>query len=814
VAAQAVRFRGANVVNSSTGSSLGQTSPTDGTHSFSQTTPVSIGLEGPVNASNPDRFGRVERQQWSGSAWVGVPFRRSWTPSAESTRTFGSPDAWLQNSGVPGSLPHSTELLYGWFTYWQSLMRNSVGVETVERLAFVFDSVAAPGVVCGSTLTGNFASPTPDPNGSATWGTVTCAGGSNDDVQPNFELSIVSTAHEQGHTFINCAVQSGAGCANQNPVQLPVGPATRGALSDWRIAIHGSHKEVVANAISTVLTRFYYSLPTLGGYPYSSAWEYISYDSHDDDFVTASQGAPSQLSCPTMVTCPTSPVPYNCVATDQNYYATASTGGLCARSCTTAADCERGLDCVNVALRTGGSAMSCWFDSRNNHFWDNVGDRLAYTAGWRDDLALTLSASGGQSNNFSRDLVLGPDSYYSRYLANPALRYEATRAVRSVYAGTGFVPGDDFPDLEVHATPIPVHSNAWTILDWGNGSASYPYFQDYMDVDVVLFRGIAGSTYELQSWFMDQGGAPYAAIVSVESPGTYWDSYGGSFATSALPTTGWYAVVLWGGTGPTRWQGRIRVVAGSDEFANSFAEATPMANEYSVDARADWPGDGDMFQIYSRYLGRSLQINVTGIPSGAIYVYTPGGAYYGGYSFYASPATYTVPNINSNGHWSWSVVSSSVGSYPYQTTASIGCPAGTICNDVPEPRETRYWWGDNFADRLTDTSHEHVYRVPLEEAQGVSVSVSDTSAPCSVEIAAFAPPEQLRFTGQPVMRWSDGAALSDPAGAAPGVGGYVEAITAGTYEFRVRPTSNGSCGFYRIHFAKSAVRRGTIMPTW
>lgn len=814
-AGQAIRFRGANVVNTSTGVSLGQTSPIDGTHSFTQSTPVSIGFEGPVGSSNPDRVGRVERQQIVGSMWYAVPFRRSWTPSIESSRNFGSPDAWGQNTDMVGSLPHSTELLYGWLTYWQSLMRNTIGTEITERLAFVMNlSSGVTGVTCGQAISGNFASPAYDPNGSATWGSIDCSGAINDDVNTNFMIdgdSITSTAHEFGHTVNNCTAQSGLGCENANPIFST--PGTRGNLADWRIAVHGSQTEVAANAISNILTRFLYNTPR-DGVQYVESWKYVSYDSHVDDFVTASQGAPSQFSCPGTVSCPTSPVPFHCVATDQNFYEAYNAGGLCARSCTSDADCERGLNCMNVALRTGGTASACWYNTRHNRFWDTVGDRLTYMAGWRDALALTLSASGGQANNFSRDLVLGPDSYYTRYQANTALRYEATRAVRSVYDGTGFVAADDFPDFDLHATPVPVHSNSWTILDWGNGSASYPYFQDYSDVDVVLFRGVAGSSYELQSWFMDQVGAPYVAISSLENPATYWDSFGGTLTTPSLPTTGWYAVTLWGAVGPARWQGRIRTVSGSDDFQGStFAEAMPVADGFPVNAQANWSGDSDMFQIYVRDAGTSLQISTTGVPSGSIYLYTPTGGYYGGYSF-SGAAVYNVGSLPSAGHWTWTVVSTAAGSYAYQTTASLSCTGGSGCDKVPAPREVRNWWGDNFAGRLTDTADEHVYTVQLAEAQGVSVSVSDTSAPCSVEILAFAPAEQLRFAGQPVLRWTDGAALSDPAGAAPGAGGYVEAITAGTYEFRIRPTSNSSCGFYRVHFAKSSARRGAIMPAW
>ncbi len=812
--AQAIRFRGANVVDTSTGISLGQTSSVDGTHSISSTTPVLIGLEGPVGTSNPARYGRVERQTFDGSAWISVPLRRAWTPYSEPSRNFGTPDAWAPNSDSTTQFPHSSELLFGWFSYWQRMLASDVYAETTERLVFVLDpdNNSSAGISCNTTRGGNFSSPAEDPNGSATWSTINCSAGvTRDDINSNFVNdgdSIWSAAHEYGHTVNYCANQSGVGCQTDNPASIPIGSRPP-SISDWRIAIYGGQTEVGATAISNILTRFNYDNSS-PGVPYDANWTYVSYDSSNDSFGTASQSAPSQLNCPDTYTCPTS---FLCVATDQNYYRLPDTGGLCAKSCTSDIDCPSGLFCYTQPLRPGGTSKVCWYNSYLNKFWDTVSDRLAYSVGWRSDLSLLLYATGGESNNPTRDLVLGADSFYDRYLSLPSTRFEATRVVRSVYRGSGFVAGDDFPDSDLRASAIPVRSTMWTPIWWGNGLYEYPYFEGYNDADTVIFRGVAGSVYRAESWFMDTSGSPIMQISPLGDPGSGWNSYTGTLTTGPLPSTGWYMAYFWGATDATRWQGRIRLENGSDDIPSSIDEALPMAHSFSATASTT-SGDRDAFQIFVPSAGTSLEINVSGLSSGTIYLYNPSGGTFGSYTITSTSTTWWIPNLPNAGHWTWVVSGASTASY--STTCWIGCGfSNPACDSTIGTRLVRYPWGDNFAGRLANSSAVHEYEMSLEEGQIVSVSVSDTGQPCNAQVSVYAPGDQTHFTGQSVLTWTDGAAVSEPSGSTRGVGGSIQAITDGTYKFTVSTASSASCGFYRIHFATTGMlRHGQPMPAW
>lgn len=162
--AQPVAFRNANVVDSA-GNSLGNTSFSNGTHNFTTSATVSIGLEGATGSSNPDAHRRVFRERLVGSTWTATPLRRNWTPSTEPARDFGSPDAWAPNSDPSGiTFPHTTELLYGVLSYWTYLF-NDIKVETTGRLSFRIDSGAA--IRCSNAYAGDIGTP-PDPDGNTT----------------------------------------------------------------------------------------------------------------------------------------------------------------------------------------------------------------------------------------------------------------------------------------------------------------------------------------------------------------------------------------------------------------------------------------------------------------------------------------------------------------------------------------------------------------------------------------------------------------------------------------------------------------------
>nr|MBK7068678.1 hypothetical protein [Deltaproteobacteria bacterium] len=806
VSQQTIRFRSANVVNPADGSSYGNTY-VDGTHNFTQSL-VQIGLEGPVGSSNPAHYGRVERQDINTNA--PVPLRVAWNPAGVPAFNFGDPNAsWAANPSS-GQYPRSTALLFGWFTYWQAMVRDHLSQEVTQRFAFLFNSVGA--LACGGSDSGNFNPP--DLNGSTSWASVFCAAGATDDVGTAYDTdgdAIISAAHEFGHTVQNCASQSGAGCKNLNPSTIPVN--LRPPASSWRPDIWDASRDPVAQLLGAALPRYRYLSSNSPTENYAGSWTYTSYDSTTDDFGTWSQDAGSTLDCPGQVTCGAG---FVCAAADGGYNGVSPNGGLCARTCTTDANCQRGLRCQNWPIRPSGSALLCKPDAYVNHFMDTMGTRLVFTAGWRDALAGVLYSTGGQSNNATRDFVLGTDSYYSRLLNNSVARHEVTRAVSSVYSGTGFVSGDDYPDYWWRGTAIPVRSNIWTKLWWGNGSGLYPKLEDNLDADVILFHGVAGSSYRLETWFKDTAGSPNVEIALLDNLGTYWSSYTGTLTTPSLPTTGWYAVYVWGGSGTQRWEGRIRLEAGYDDLAATVAEALPMVHTYSTSASAGTVGDADAFQIQVPNTTTNLDIQVSGLSSATVLLYDPAGNFYTSHAITSTSTYWSIPSLPTAGHWTWVVLANTTGTYT--TVAWLGCASSSpACDLSPGVRYARQSWGDRFAGRLPTSSTEHTYRITLAESQGVSVSVSDTQQPCAVELSVYGPSSgpnnMLNLGGQAIMRWTDGAAVADQGGNTAGAGGYVEALAAGDYEFRVRPVAGTTCDYYRINLATST-QRGYALPAW
>ncbi|MBK8694623.1 MAG: hypothetical protein IPN17_20670 [Deltaproteobacteria bacterium] len=642
----AIRFRNANVVNSS-GTSLGQTGP-DGTHSFTQSTPVQIGFEGAVGPFNPARYGRIQHTQLvgtpSGPVYVDRPLRTSWTPSMQPAMNFSSPDAWGQNSGTPVTYPHSTEIMYGWLSYWQYLMSNRLLQEVPEVLTFAFNVFSGSDLACGQSNSGNLGSPSPDPNGSATEGTILCGVGYLDDVghdaihEYNTDgNAMFGAAHEYGHLVHNCAMQPGLGCDRVGPAALTV--AARPPVSSWRPAVFDSASECTAQFVASLLSRYKY-FSRLESENYASTWMYESYNSSSDDFGTMSQDSSSTADCSTVGCAPG----FVCVQTDHGHDVS-GLSGLCERACTQPTDCQRALYCLPTMLTNGSTASACVMDSYYNHFWDTVGTRLVFTSGWQNALMSSLYAASGQRLNATRDLVLGTDSYYSRFLNQASSRFETTRAVQSVYSGTGFVPGDDFPDPLDHAAAVPVRSTTWTPIWWGNGAAAYPRFEDYSDADVVMFRGVAGSAYRLETWFHGTAGSPIVEIISLDNLSTYWSSYSGSVTTTPLPTTGWYVAFVWGATGTTDWEGQIRVEPGHDDLSSAIAEALPMAHGVSAAAQAHTVGDADAFQILVPVDPTTLTLQVTGLSSATILLYDPTGNFYGSQAVSSSSPVWSVGTL-------------------------------------------------------------------------------------------------------------------------------------------------------------------------
>ncbi len=811
-------LRNANVIGSG-GTSIGQTNFFDGTHSFTGSTPVWIGLNGAMGSSNPSALRRVSRMALMSGSWVDVPLLQSWTPSVDGGASDLS-NLWSPNTGAV-SFPNATALLYGMFSYWTALT-ESMTFEGAGRFAFVVNSSTSPGIACGVTQTGDFGSP--DANGNVTWSTITCSSDSTDNVDAVNHVTngdmLFTSAHEFGHTINDCASVPGTGCNDISPTELPAVARPTNPL-DWRFEIDDAENEVVPTLIANLLTGYRYT-SSRDGVGFTSGWNYISYYSTIDSFGTPGQGGPVG-NCLAGTICPSG---YVCVPTAASYYTAGSTtAGLCTKDCTSSASlCDPGTQCVtNLSGITVPSGRNvCWVNQYFNQFWDSMGDRLVYTTGWSNALSLTMNAVSGQSGNAVRDIVEGADNYYNRYLQSWGSRFEVTRAFQAVYRGTALVIGDDFPDFFERAVPISIRSNNWTPIWWGHGQAQYPRFEDYLDSEVVMFRGVKDSSYEITAAFRGVSGSPRITVMRLSDPSSTssssWTTLSGSLTTPGMPETDWYVIRFSGPGATVDWQGQVRLAATSDDFSALLSEAFPMVHDVSESARLSSTTDGDAFQIHVPTAGTSLTINATnisGVSSLYVWVYRPDGTYYTFATLNSSSPNLVIPNVPDAGHWRWLIQGSSAGTYT--TRANLGCGGGSPgCDTAPGTRTARYPWGDRFAARIPNNTTEHVYKITLQEYQDVSVSLADNSPSCLAEIRVFAPggpTGQRHFGGQPVLQWTDGAATTDVNGNSPGVGGHFQALTGGEYEVRVRAPINGACPYYRLQLATTPLR-GPAMPAW
>jgi hypothetical protein len=835
-AAQPIRFRAANVTSTSTGASVGQTSWADGTHSFTASD-LAVSLQGPVGSSNPAARGRVYRDQLVGGVWTSLPLTRAWNAGLNPAQNFGNPDLWAPNSDPNVAFPHVSEILYGWLSYWQYLVGTQVGLEIPDRVAFSLGAATLTGFLATQGPSGNYSPAGSGPNGESTWGTVFVAVGAGDDINAAAMTTngddIWSTAHEYGHLINACAASPGTGCLDLGASAIPL--TSRPGWSDWRAAIHQSHVEPGATALANIVTQFRYDNRRTG-VPFDPAWNYASYDSTADSFGTPTQQAPTPFVDCFVSGCPSG---FQCVPSGGLHRVSTGTydGGFCAPLCATWTDpnntpsnfsddvqtftaaCQTGLVCAPRGYAgTPTNLQFCWHNSYLNKFFDTVGDRLTYMTSWLDAMRLTYNAISGQSQNASRDFVLGSDSYYERYTASQTTRYEAMRAVRSVYSGTGFVPNDDFPDIVANATPIPVRSTDGVWVAWGNGSGEWPNFDNFQDVDSVMFRGIAGSQYVITASLLDfPGFYPYIDLWRLNGTSLTYvgGSWTGLYTTPALPQDGWYFVSLWGG--PGRWDATVSVLTGADDFHWSPDESWPLAHNDTLSGVASaW--DMDTFHIDVPVSGTSLQFTVGGTLTTYVDVWYRNGTswqYHSTYFLDSSVRTFTIPSVSAAGRWAFILVPTGTGAYT--VNAQIGCATTSACDHSPGVRTVVPSWGDRFAGRLA-ASEVNTFQVTLSERDNVSVAVTDNGDNCRAILDVVPPPEQRHFRDgagaiQPVLSWRDGAASNTLHGDTVAPGAHFEAITSGTYELRVRPKPGFTCPVYRLHVARTT-QGVNLMPAW
>lgn len=856
---QPIRFRGANVVTTGPNPvSIGETSPVDGTHSLTTSTPSQIGLEGPVGGSNPNAIGRIFRaEEFQPGILTYLPFYRPWTPWSAPNANFASPDAWAPNSDPNNSYVHTTALVYGWMSYYQNLFRSHIHRQIPDRTRITIDRylsnsvnncfcsagtcMCGCGSNCNSMCYGPPPSPScpdgwlptglisstnnttnvvpPDANGATTQQTITVGTSIADDIYSGLDLGRVgeermTSAHEFGHGATQCAGEAGPGCFMQEASELTEGEREAIGLENWRPFVTWAVIEPIPNLISRVVNRFVYQT-NRDGELFDNNFTYSTYDDPSDSFGTPTQDVNGTTNCVSVGACPSG---YSCVRSVYHFESDnrpENQGGYCVLNCTPGgASCPAGLYCQNIES-TNGNVWGCWPNGYHQQFLGTMGTRYVYTTDWRTGLGNVLTAVSGQAVNPTRDFVLGTDSFYQRMLFDPETRFEATRAVDSVYSGPGWTLGDDFPDWFASGTPLYVRSSALTHIWWGHGPADYPQFEDSDDFDVFIFRGLQNSSYRIQAELYGVSGSPVIEVWrlgNVFSPiATDW--YNGDLTIGPLGATDWYAVLFWGGIGTVPWQGAINLESGDDISADP-AEALPMVSGLAAESQASI-SDLDAFQIYAR-AGNSIEISVSGVANSIVFLYDPNGNLVT--SGNVTPSTpFTYNNLTQNGHWVWKVWPLTTATI--STTATLTClPFG--CPTSSPTRSVRYDWGDQFAGQFVSPTGAHDYQAYLTEGQGMSASVTDAAPGCQLMISVIPPIEHrnLRPDGvqTEMLSWGDGAVARELTGFTngQGPGGYIRALSTGTYTFRVRPQAASSCPWYRIQLAHGTTLNGPTMPAW
>jgi len=816
-----VRYRGANVIDFY-GTYLGYTSLANGTYSLaSGSSPYIIGHAGGM-PSTTWPVGRVDRR--TTASWNTLQASNVfWTQSSQPTRDFGNPDSWPPSSS---QLWHVSEITYGWLSYFQHLMQSYVGVQIADTVSFQANA-GGPGLgnLGCQTATLNAGAPG---SGQGTWGRIACGWGTGDNVgTPMNDMGL--TAHEYGHNIGNCAATAGSSCTNLNPGTQSFRPPTWQA---WKRQVWGAYVENYPNMVSTLLTEF--TDANEGGYGiafqvYRPAWRYGGYLDTTDNFGTATEDSASGINCNDPSTpCPTG---YTCVSvTDESPLKGPSPpapppgGGICAKACTTTANCVAAHYCINPVWAPGSV---CWHDDYTNAWFTTMGPRLAADAGWRHALRNVTDAGAGASANGTRDFNLGSDTWHDAMISNAIgtfTRFEVTRSVRSVTDEPGVTAKEDFADRLESALPITVIDTNGTPFWWGNGPYAYPNFEDLWDVDAVMFRGTAGQSYTVTANPIGGSAADLSIYVYRWSAGLPLVASGhapagptATVSTGTLSSTDWYAVAfvnrsLYSGA----YYGYVKLSTGSDDFAGTASEAYPMPSgitEYGTTGSYD----SDTFQMYVPTTSTTLTVTATSSPPMYIYLRRPNGTLAA--SGYNSVAV--TPSVA--GQWTWEVKDWYGSTRTYSTVGTLSCATWSAgsCDDLTGAPAiaTRYGWGDRFAGRLPTGSSTADYSIYLNEEQHAVFSLAHNSTNnCRLQLDLIGPSSLSYFNGNRIWRWLDlpdsgGAASGDPTGDRLGAGGHVQAPAAGTYRLVVSSSNGGAECHYRI-FMGEGPHYGTARPSW
>ncbi len=834
--------------NDSVGVSYGWTDPSGGTHTMSGAGPVWIGHVGP-RPTGTWPSGRVDRRDPTNEQVV-LPSYVAWYPDSQANRFFslsGSTGPWPPDVFTTAH-PHASAIAYGWLTHLQSTWFYDVGVEVPQTLTYRLLHSAAEGGIVGvhGSAGGTPLSPGGPPgSGQMTWGGVDIVVGPADDIEQSGDVtrhaldSLWTVSHEHGHAMENCAATSGPGCGYTHPAYLSATEPYRLPYADWRLDVWDTHLEDLPEFFATAMTE--YRVPYAPWFP---NWVYDHHTSQTDDF-----SSPMQDNGRTPETWPDCrlagvgcPANYSCVApTGDGFVSPRSpTAGLCLRLCSTSgtSGCTRALPCeippdVTYTPALGANQGVCWWNNYENYFFANVGARLSMDAGWNWGLFTMENADADSSGDPRWDLVGGSLSWYANMaLVNPFHSYEISRAVRSVYVGSAYNAVDDFTDDPRAAVPIPRVGADPTNIWWGNGAGLWPHFNGWYDSDIVMFRGVGGSSYVINGWGMDQG-------VEVQAVVYRWVNSGGSdefpnypliaysipgastsVSTSPLPADDWYFVLFWNANWASagNYRATIALESGSDDASNSPDDAYPAVSGVALSGGLSGPSDADHFSIRgvgSTY-GSTLAVSVT--PSSLhLRVYAP-------YDVLIGEGDGSVTGLPVNSfNYRWEV-SGATSATAYTTTGTVSCSPGPC--DYSPPDVIAGSWGGRRGGFLATGFDSRSYQIDLDQRTDLTFAVTDYDPACRPTVEVRMPPVMAAFGDQPLWYLSDaqdpsnpertleGAATNDTFGTRPGIGGHVQALHAGRYEFVVGSSDQTrGCSAFRIFLARSNLR-GRPMPEW
>ncbi len=822
------RFRGARFRQG--GPVIGNTDRTTGAYSNPAPDPWTMAPTG-GNMGSPWMSGRVDRRDLSMNV---VEYQVAWTPTTQPNRNFGSPDAWPPN---PATMQHGTEIAYSWLTYWTDLFRTSGSggpslSQVVDTASFVITPFPVPGFGGGSTVTLSTGVPG---SGQSSWGQMFLTWPSDDgnltttNVPPSWWMGL--WAHEFGHTIGNCAATAGSSCDDADPGAAPGRPAV---WTDYKRQVYGAHIENLASFLSAFLNEWQDTYNG-GSAFFESNFRYGGYQDTSDTFGTQTSDSAGGINCSLCGVDPTKCCPpTHLCRTGTNESPISLTAGICARMCTPTfpptpplcAPGENDLTCAPFAPSPTGGV--CWNDDYNNNWFTTVGTRLVFDSQWNEALPIMLGAQAGSGGNYARDFNLGTDSMYATMANFNFDLLEVTRAVRSATNEPGVTSRDDFTNAGARALPITVTDVNGTTIWWGSGVQDYPQINDTLDSDYVMFRGVAGSSYTVNSTaFSSPSLAPTVAVYrwtpAFTSIASATGPAGGtaSATTGALAATDWYVAAFGGIAGLGRYTARIRLTSTTnDDFPAVSAEAYPLVTGV---VQSGWltAFDRDRFQIYVKTpTTTSLSVVTTSTPAPTVEIRTSAGVLVA-----SGTGSATAPSATT-GFYLVDVWDPAGVARGYSVTATIGCAAGSNCDDLTTAPATaaRYTWGDRFGGRLPSGASTATYTVALNANENAVFSLADNSTTsCQLALDLTPPATLVYFNNKPVFSWNDlpapfddnGPAAGNRGGFRRGAGGHVTAPITGTYTLTVRRQNPGVAAacHYRLFVGHSTIL-STARPQW